>query len=114
MRNTSVESSLNKKMKPRYIGPLVVVVRNKGGAYILAELDGSVMQNKVAAFRVVPFHARDSIPLPDLPGSGFDIDDNAIKELESSDDDGVLGEVDYNFHQMPRLTFPSATLSEND
>jgi hypothetical protein len=25
MRNTSVESSLNKKMKPRYLGPMVVV-----------------------------------------------------------------------------------------
>lgn len=103
MRNTAIESSLNKKMKPRYIGPLVVVARNKGGAYILAELDGSVYQSKIAAFRVIPFYPRHSIPLPDIPGLGFDIGDNDIIELENSTDEGLEQGVDFNFHQMPSL-----------
>jgi len=42
--------SADRKMKPRYLEPIVVVRKLHGDAYILAELDGSVWQNKVAAF----------------------------------------------------------------
>jgi hypothetical protein len=42
IRNTQIEKSLNKKICARYIGPLIVVSCNYGGAYILSELDGVV------------------------------------------------------------------------
>jgi hypothetical protein len=61
MRNTQIEKSLNKKMRARYIGPLIVVSRNYGGAYILAELD--------------------AIP---LPPDFIDIDDTRLREMEHS------------------------------
>ena len=50
MRHTQIEKSLNRKMRPRYLGPLVVLSRNRGGAYILCELDGSVFHRPIAAF----------------------------------------------------------------
>ena len=58
MRNTAIEKSLNRKTRPRYIGPMVVVGRNRGGAYLLAELDGAVLDRPVAAFRLIPYFAR--------------------------------------------------------
>ena len=66
VRNTAIEKSLNRKMRARYIGPLVIISQNRGGAYIICELNGSVFDRPVAAFRVIPYFARRSLPLPDL------------------------------------------------
>src|ERR1700734_1972372 len=66
VRNTAIEKALNRKMRARYIGPLVVISRNKGGAYIICELNGSVFDSPVATFRVIPYFARKSLLLPDL------------------------------------------------
>ena len=76
-------------MKPWYLGPLIVVSRNKGGAYTLCELDGSVLQNPIAQFRVLPYFARKSIFLPE----GFiDIGADRLREMEEQD--FVEGEED--------------------
>ena len=53
-------------MRARYISPLVVISRNKGGAYIICELNGSVFNHPVTAFWVIPYFAWKSLPLPDL------------------------------------------------
>ncbi|KNZ76466.1 hypothetical protein J132_10441 [Termitomyces sp. J132] len=70
MRNTRIEVTHNKKMKPYYLGPLVVISRNRGGAYILCELDGSVLHRPVAAFCLIPYLAREHIT---VPSDAFDI-----------------------------------------
>ena len=49
MRDSAIAKSLNSKAAPRYKGPLVVISRNRGGAYILAELNGAVMDHPIAA-----------------------------------------------------------------
>jgi hypothetical protein len=64
LRNTQIEKALNRKMCPRYLGPLIVIARNYGGGYILCELDGTVFHRPVAVFRLLPYLARKSIPLP--------------------------------------------------
>jgi hypothetical protein len=87
MRNTRIEYELDRKMKPRYLGPLVIVSRNRGGAYIVAELDGSVFDRPVAAFRLIPYFARTAIPIPeDL----LDVNQQRIRKMELSDYAGDL------------------------
>jgi hypothetical protein len=90
VRNTKIEKNLNRKMRPRYLGPLIVISRNKGGAYIICELDGTVLHRPIAAFRVIPYFARKSLPLPE---EFLDIDTNRLREMEQSNDS--IEEVDY-------------------
>ena len=66
VRNTAIEKALNRKMRPRYTGPLVVVSCNRGGAYILCELDGTLSHAPFAAFRIIPYFAREHINIPDI------------------------------------------------
>ncbi|PIL31779.1 hypothetical protein GSI_06483 [Ganoderma sinense ZZ0214-1] len=91
LRNTAIEKSLNRKMRPRYLGPYVVITWNRGGAYILAELDGAVFDRPVAAFRVIPYQARTDALL--IPGDLLDTDSRRIKELEESAELGEGAEL---------------------
>ena len=64
VRNSRVHADLNRKTKPRYIGPMVVVRRTLGGSYVLAELDGAIGKTRYAAFRLVPYHPRSTLAIP--------------------------------------------------
>src|SRR5271154_3450515 len=85
VRNTAIEKALNRKMCPRYLGPLIVISRNRGGAYIIAKLDGSVFDRQIAAFRVIPYFARENLTLPPLEEL-LDISQQRLTELEDSRD----------------------------
>ena len=83
MRNTKIEKSLNRKMRPCYLGPLIIVSCNYEDAYILSELNGTVLHRPVATFRVIPYFARKSIP---LPKNFIDIDTARLQEFEMTND----------------------------
>ena len=83
IRNTAIEKSLNRKMCARYLGPLIVISQNKGGAYIVSELDGSVFDHPIAAFRVIPYFARQHIDIPPLDEL-IDISTRQLHELKDS------------------------------
>ena len=93
LRNTAIEKALNRKMRARYLGPMVVISRNRGGAYLIAELDGTLLDRPIAAFRVIPYLPRRSIHF-DL--SNVDVTLERLREMEQSDswgdDDDALVE----------------------
>ncbi|RDB24438.1 Pro-Pol polyprotein [Hypsizygus marmoreus] len=60
VRNSTIEASNDRKSKPRYFGPMIVVRRLPTGSYALAEIDGTLSKLRFAAFRVVPYHPRSS------------------------------------------------------
>ena len=83
VRNTAIEKALNRKMRPRYFGPMVVISKNKGGAYIICDLDGTLAHSPVAAFRIVPYFCRENIDLPDLE-QHIDVSAARLRELENT------------------------------
>jgi len=88
IRNTRFEKSLNRKMRPRYIRPMIVISQNHGGAYILAELNGAVLQRLIGAFQVILYYPRRTITLPPLE----DVLDISTKELRRREESKKVDE----------------------
>lgn len=98
VRNTAIEKELNRKTKPRYLGPYEVVRRTPGGSYAVKELSGELSRSGIAAFRLLKYNPRtdDLASLPSDPihsvggredmGTGM-LDDTDI-EVESDNEDG--------------------------
>ena len=84
MRNSPIEMAADRKMKAHWLGPLVVIHRTQQDTYILAELDGSVWQNNVAKFRVIPYLARKRIPLPERIEELIDMSQRGLAVIEES------------------------------
>ena len=63
IRNNVLEKtvSISRKVKNRYMGPYRVVRENQGRAYVLEELNGSVLATPVAAFRLIPYVRREQL-----------------------------------------------------
>ena len=94
VQNTAIEKALNRKMWCWYLGPLIVISRNQGGAYIIVELNGSVFHRLIVAFQVILYFACSYIDL--LPShEPPDISQHRLQELgysEAADPDNEDGE----------------------
>jgi hypothetical protein len=93
--HTAIESSLDKKMKPRYMGPMIVVKESRGGSYILAEMSGAVWHQKCAKFRVIPYFARKRISIPEGIMKIIDSDETVLKEIDEQPEDDFVLSRDY-------------------
>ena len=70
-------------MRPQYFRPMVVISRNRGGAYIICDLDGTLGHAPIAAFRVVPYLAREKLKLPNIE-QYIDVSVSRLQELENT------------------------------
>jgi hypothetical protein len=76
--------SSRRKTDDRYFGPYEVARKNKGGAYILRELDGSLFRNNpTAAFRLLPYITRNH----------WFMQNNEMEEDEDSETDSAEEEI---------------------
>jgi len=65
---------------------MVVVRKSQGGTYILAELDSSVWQNKVAVFRVLPYLSRRKLNFNSEVKELLDASEENLREFATESD----------------------------
>jgi hypothetical protein len=90
--NSKVEYELSRKTKLCYLGPMIVVCRTKGGAYILAELDGAVSKLCYAAFHLLPYLLRNEAKISVTSITGLDeeaLNSLASKNVEEPNDEAL-------------------------
>jgi len=110
VRNSVIESSMSRKMRPRYLGPVIVIHHSKGGSYIVCELDGSVWQNKVGTFRIIPYFTRRKIHLEEEIGRLIDLNKEGLDRL---DDEGLEDRADSNDYAFEGINLDETSLDED-
>ena len=109
IQNTAIEKSFNCKMHTRYIGPLIVILQNRGGMYIILELDGSVFDCPISTFHVIPYFVQEHINIPPLKDL-IDISLHWLCELEET----MLSDPDDEDKDLATDHHPSSDVDNDD
>jgi hypothetical protein len=99
VRNTVDEGSLSGRNRDRWWGPLIVVRRTKGGAYIVCEFNGAVWQKKIGKFRVIPYQQRRKLTIGPQIEELIDLSQETLDDLEN-EPEPYQGE-DLQFDKVP-------------
>ena len=92
VRNTNLGMD---KMKPCYLGPMIVLRRSCNGTYRLGELDGAISSLRYAAFRLIPYYAcsQSFIPVTQVVDSdhiaSMEYDDTSVQGAGSHSDEST-------------------------
>ncbi|KAE9384292.1 hypothetical protein BT96DRAFT_842475 [Gymnopus androsaceus JB14] len=106
-RNTRVEKTFTRKNRMRYMGPLIVIRRNRGGSYVVAEMDGTVLRGKIGAFRCLPHIAQyNPIELPDNIHELINLLEEQLKTMVEEDEKMEPNGQHYIFNAIPNLRLP--------
>jgi hypothetical protein len=100
VRNTVDEGSLSGRNRDRWWGPVVVVRRTKGGAYIVCEFNGAVWQKKIGRFRVIPYQQRKKLTIGDRIEELIDVSRQTLDELEGEPDEEEYSGKDLQFDRV--------------
>jgi hypothetical protein len=92
--NTHYEKALDHKHCIRYLGPMIFIMKNRGDAYILCKLDGTVPFRPFVQFRVIPYFPHKSIPLPPMEEFLDITPDELDQRIQSmnADPEGIINE----------------------
>jgi hypothetical protein len=83
IRNTRIEQEMNRKHKPRYIGPYILRQKRSSGSWAISELDGTPSRSTIAGFRILPYIARNPQALAELSKRG---EEDSESESDSDSD----------------------------
>ncbi|KAJ7705345.1 hypothetical protein B0H17DRAFT_1126198 [Mycena rosella] len=106
VRNTVDEDSLSGRNRDRWWGPVIVVRRTKGGAYIVCEFNGAVWQKKIGPFRVIPYQQRERLKLGPHIEELIDTSQEMLDKLEAEPEEEEYSGKDLQFGKVrlrPRL-----------
>ena len=89
IRNTRIEQEMNRKHKPRYLGPYILRELQSSDTWAISELDGTPSRTAVAGFRIWPYIARNPRILQELAekGDGKEESDDEEEEAEEEEED---------------------------
>ena len=89
IHNTRIKQEMNRKHKPRYLGPYILRELRSSGTWAISELDGTPSRTAVAGFRIWPYIARNPRILQELAEKGDskeESDDEEEEEAEEEED----------------------------